>query len=377
MTAPVTDADRAQLRAGIKHLLAEQSPEAAVRTVMESESGFDEDLWRRLVGELGVLSLLVPEAYGGAGYGWREAAVPLGETGAALYPGPLLSSVFATVVLTTLGEESAREELLPAIADGSTHATFAAAGVARPGAAPGALSIRPADPGSVTVSGSVGKVLDAHLADAVLILTRDGDVDVLLLVDSQEDGLTVAPVLGMDLTRRLAEVRLENVLARVVGASLAAPDLDRAYGLLALALGAEQLGGADAAFANTLDFLRTRVQFGRQIGSFQAIKHRCADLAVDLESARSSLEAGLYAADADLPDLVLYAHLAEATCSDAYLAVARAMIQLHGGIGFTWEHSAHLHLKRAKTGQLLLGLPATHRRLVAAAAGLHGIGSKG
>jgi len=140
---------------------------------------------------------------------------------------------------------------------------------------------------------------------------------------------------------------------------------------MSIALAAEQIGGADQALQATLDYIRARIQFGRTIGSFQAIKHRCADLKVLLESARATYESAVLAADNDAADLVLQAHLAAATCSDTYLTVARAMIQLHGGIGFTWEHGAHLHLKRAKTSQLIMGSPAMHRRLLGEQLGLH------
>jgi alkylation response protein AidB-like acyl-CoA dehydrogenase len=366
----VSDADRLELRNSVRRFLDQYSPESAVRRVMMSEEGYDPTLWARLADQLGLTALIVPDSFEGMGYGWRELGSVMREMGASVYPGPFLSTVFATTALLELASESACASLLPEISAGRTLVSFAAAGNGRPGATREPLRRVTRDHGGVlTVSGTLDFVLDAHVADRLIVLTRVGDTDALLSVDVS--GVRVTPLLGMDLTRRLSRVELSDARAvDITSPSLTPAAVARCYALMAVALAAEQLGGAERAFATTIEYLMTRVQFGRVIGSFQAIKHRCADLAVLIESARATCEAALDSAEANSTDLVLVSHVAAASCSDAYLAVARAMIQLHGGVGFTWEHSAHLHLKRAKTDQMILGLPAWHRRMVGRLIGL-------
>ncbi len=364
--------ERQELRDLMRAFLREHASESAVRDLMESADGYDRDVWRRCCDELELTSLIVPTAHGGVGYGWCELGVVMQEMGARVFPGPFLSTVFATTALLRLCSEPARAELLPVIANGTSLATFAAAGTDRPGMTRNALQCSNSrDGGRLMVTGRLGFVLDAHIADRLVVLTPLQDREAVLLIDTNDPAVRVTPLLGMDQTRRTSQVDLAGAVAReITSPDLTSDAVGRFFAMVTAALAAEQVGGADEAFQITLEYLQTRVQFGRPIGSFQAIKHRCADLALALENARVTCESALEAADRESGDLVLQAHVAAALCSETYVVVAREMMQLHGGVGFTWEHSAHLYLKRAKTSQMMLGIPEFHRRMVGRELGL-------
>ncbi|CAN3128007.1 acyl-CoA dehydrogenase family protein [Mycobacterium sp. smrl_JER01] len=364
--------EREELRSLLRSFLLKYSPEPAVRDAMESRNGYDPDVWQLCCDELELPSLIVPTMYGGMGYGWRELGIVLQEMGARVHPGPFLSTVFATTALLRLCSEQACTALLPDIATGGSLIAFAAAHPELPWAAGNVLDcIHADDTDGFSVSGTLDLVLDAHVADKLIVLTAVQGRDVVLLVNAGDEDVNVTPLLGMDQTRRFSKVDLTNASAQeITSSSLAADAVGRFFASITAALSAEQLGGAEEAFKITLDYLRTRVQFGRAIGSFQAVKHRCADMALAIENARVACESALDAVDRQSTDLVLRAHAAAALCSQAYMTVAREMMQLHGGVGFTWEHCAHLYLKRAKTSQVMLGIPAFHRRLVGRELGL-------
>jgi alkylation response protein AidB-like acyl-CoA dehydrogenase len=339
---------------------------------MESEAGYDELVWRRLSEQLELMSLIVPESAGGMGFGWRELSVVLEEMGRCVYPGPYLSTVFASIALLTMASASARDQLLPGIGAGAIRATFASPLASEPGGSWDGLRAAPlAAADRWQLSGTLNVALDVKGADELLVVGSAAGRPALFLVEPESPGVLIEPLVSMDLTRRLGKVQLSG--ATVTDISMPGPGpekIDQAFALMSIALAAEQIGGADQALRATLDYVRTRVQFGRTIGSFQALKHRCADLKVLLESARAVQASALCAADSMAGDLILQGHLTAAMCSDTYLTIARAMVQMHGGIGFTWEHGAHLHLKRAKTSQLIMGSPALHRRLLGELLGL-------
>ena len=293
-----------------------------------SDTDFDPKLWEVLTGQLGLAALAVPEAQGGLDASWVEVAVALDEVGAALLPVPLLSVVVAA---SALGDDPA----LADVAAGSRVAAF--------------------------VTGVGGHVLDGAVAQVFVALADDG----VYAVDATD--AKVEPLAPLDQTRGQARVALDRSRARKVGDAAASA---RALDLARVALAVESVGGARHCLDMTVDFLKTRVQFGRVIGSFQALKHRAADLAVELEAATATAYYAAWAASSAPDELPVVAPLAKAVCTSAYLHIAAETIQLHGGIGFTWEHDAHRYFKRATTNAAFLGDAATHRRLVADRAGL-------
>jgi alkylation response protein AidB-like acyl-CoA dehydrogenase len=306
--------------------------------------------WARLTGELGLTGLAIPECHGGAGAGLAEVAVAVEETGRVLLPAPYLSTALAGAVLSegnaSLGEGEAAE-FLPGIASGALRAAFVLSG-----------SVTEAG-GRLT--GIAHHVLDG--AEADLFVVRAGDS--LFAVRAADT--VVTPAGTLDQTRSQATVEFRDSPAVLAGCAA-----ERAEDLLRVLLAVESVGAAAHCLDVTVDYLKTRVQFGRPIGAFQALRHRCADLAVEVTSARATAYAAVRAAGpAGSPaELAVLGPLAKRHCVDVFWHVAAETIQLHGGIGFTWEHEAHRYLKRAKTSQLLHGNPVELRRLVSQRAGL-------
>jgi len=355
-----------ELRSAVRSVLEDLAGFGAVLARTETPQTYDTTLWRTLAGAVGCAGLLIPESLGGAGASFREAAVVAEEAGRALAPVPFLgSAVLATVALLAADSDRARE-LLTELAGGTATAALAVPFASMPGASRGpTVRIGPhADgdrDGTYRLSGSVAGVADALPAD-VLIVPADGVPTGLLAVRTAEAGATVTPVVSLDMTRQLADISLDNVPATRISAGQPAEQAVAA-GLQAGAamLAAEQVGLADHALEITLAYVKQRYQFARPVGSFQAIKHRLADWWVAVTQARA---ASRYAAacltEAD-PDTPVAVALAKAACSDTAVLAAQEMIQLHGGIGFTWEHPAHLFLKRAKSTSIALGTADRHR----------------
>ncbi|MET7475915.1 acyl-CoA dehydrogenase family protein [Streptomyces sp. NPDC005648] len=364
--------EQEELGRTVRAFLADTSPETEVRRLMETPEGFDRALWRRMGTELGLQGLAVPEEYGGAGCGPVEVGVVMEETGRALLCAPFLSSaVLATTALLRCADEEARKRLLPGLAAGELVATLALTeDSARWDAAGIGLTARESG-GSWLLTGHKTFVLDGAAADVVLTVARAADGIGVFVVDGDAPGLTRAPLPTLDPTRRQARLEYREVPATRLrthgdGWDLVAQVLDRA----AVQLAAEQVGVASRALDMAVGYAKVRHQFGRAIGSFQAVKHLLADVLLEVESARAAAHYALLAAENDAPDLPAVASLAKAFCSDACVQATAQNIQVHGGIGFTWEHPAHLYLKRAKTSQLLFGDPAYHRELLAQRIGM-------
>ena len=371
--------EQEELRRTVRAFLADTSPETEVRRLMETPEGFDRTLWRRMGTELGLQGLAVPEEYGGAGCGPVEVGVVMEESGRALLCAPYLSStVLATTTLLRCADEDARKRLLPGLASGELVATLALTeDSARWDAAGVGLRARETT-GSWLLTGHKTFVLDGSAADVVLTVARTDDGIGVFWVDGDARGLTREPLPTMDPTRRQARLDYQDVPATRLrthgdGWDLVAEVLDRA----AVALAAEQVGVASRALDMAVEYAKVRHQFGRPIGSFQAVKHLLADVLLEVESARAAAHFALLAAESEDPGLAAAASLAKAFCSDACLQAAAENIQVHGGIGFTWEHPAHLYLKRAKTSQLLFGDPAYHRELLAQRIGLGAVTVEG
>ncbi|NEA63293.1 acyl-CoA dehydrogenase family protein [Streptomyces sp. SID12488] len=364
--------EQKELGRTVRAFLADTSPESEVRRLMETPGGFDPALWRRMGSELGLQGLAVPEEYGGAGYGPVEVGVVMEEMGRALLCAPFLSSaVLATTTLLRSADEDARKSLLPGLASGELVGTLALTEEsARWDAAGVHLTARESN-GSWLLTGHKMFVLDGATADVVLTVARTDDGIGVFCVDGDAAGLTREPLPTMDPTRRQARLDYHNVPANRLrthtgGWDLVAEVVDRA----AVALAAEQVGVASRTLDMAVEYAKVRHQFGRPIGSFQAMKHLLADVLLEVESARAGAHYALLAAENEDPELPAAASLAKAFCSDACVQATEQNIQVHGGIGFTWEHPAHLYLKRAKTSQLLFGDPAHHRELLARRIGM-------
>ena len=373
MALTLTDAQE-ELRNLVSGFLADKAQSGAVRHWMESDRGYDPDLWQQMAQQLGLNGLALPEQYGGAGYGLAELAVVLEEMGRRVLPAPFFATVgLAAQTLLASGDEEACHRYLPRIAQGELTATLAVCD--ENGSwelSDVTTSARPGNDHDWTLSGTKMFVVDGDIADLILVIARDGEALGLFAVEAGAPGVDTTRLDTLDPTRRLARIDLRDCSARRIGpAGDATPFLRKALQLATVALAAEQLGGAQACLDGAVDYAKLRVQFDRPIGSFQAIKHKCADLMVEVESARAAV---LYAAaldtDTAAAEFAICAALVSAYCSAAYTHAAKENIQIHGGVGFTWEHDAHLHLKRAKTSELLFGAPAAQRRRIAELIGI-------
>ncbi len=344
-TAVVTDEQR-ELALTVRALLAKHADHAAVRRAIDSELGYDEKLWHLLCQQVGVAALAIPEEYGGVGAGPIESHLVLEELGRALAPTPMLGSVvLGGQTLLALGDKEACARLLPGIAEGTAIAALCWAGDRGwdiPGVSAGSDGM---------LNGTAHYVLDGHIADVLVVVAHTADGVAFFEVDPTGVGVSRKQVRAMDPTRRLAVIDFHDVEARPLSTGNPAAVLDHIRDLACAALAAEAIGSAAQSLAMTVEYTKSRVQFGRPIGSFQALKHRMADLYVLVESARSMS----YAATASLgrEDCAT----AKVYCSEAFSAVAAESIQLHGGIAITWEHDAHLYFKRAHGNSQLFGQP--------------------
>lgn len=361
-----------ELRSSVRRFLEDKSPMGVVRRDMESLAGFDEALWKQATGELGLAGIAIPEAYGGIGFGAIEQGIIMEELGRSLACMPYLSSVVMSGWLLLLaGTESARDELLPGIASGERRVTIAAFESASGFSIESIKTTVSGSSGRVTVSGDKSYVLDATTATDFLVLGESELGPVMVAVPSSTAGVATESQLSMDLTRHIGSVRFE----RAEGVVVIGPDQLRAgfvdmLDFTSAALSNEMVGGAQRCLDMSVEYAKARIQFGRPIGSFQAIKHKCADMLVDVESAKSAAYYAAWAAAHDRDELRVAAPLAKAFCGDAYFHAAAETIQIHGGIGFTWEHDAHLYFKRAKSSQLLFGDSFAFREILAERIGI-------
>ncbi|MEU7816746.1 acyl-CoA dehydrogenase family protein [Pseudonocardia sp. NPDC049154] len=370
-TMGVDDA-REDLRRVVRQFLERRSTEADVRRLMEDPAGYDREVWALMADQLGLQGMGVPEAHGGAGFGYEELCVVFEEMGRALLPSPFFATIaLAANVLLESGDEEACKRYLPAIAGGELIATLAL-GEEEGGWDETAVRMRAEPDGAGwTLTGRKRFVPTAHVADLLLVVAHTSDGLSLFAVEPRAPGCAVDVELTLDLTRPLSHVTFESTPAVLVGRSGQAWEgVRRALRFAAVALAAEQVGGALRVLEMTVDYAKVRHQFGRPIGTFQAVKHKLADVLVALESARSAAQDAARAVAERDPEVELAASVAKAVCSDTFTHAAGAAIQLHGGIGFTWEHPAQLFYKRAKSGEFLLGTPAHHRDLVGRAIGV-------
>ena len=356
-----------ELRATVRAFLEEKSDETAVREHMASERGFAPEVWKQLAEQMGIAGLIIPEEHGGAGMSYVELLVVMEEMGRSLLCAPFLgSAVFAANAVLACADEPTQKEVLAGIAAGKLLATVAHA---EPGKRWDLDAIELREQGG-RLTGAKTAVLDGHTADVIFVVARTDAGLELFRVDADAEGLTRTPIPELDLTRKLARLDFDGTPATKVSSGDQTAALERVLGLTIAALAAEQAGGAQACLEQATDYAKTRLQFGRPIGSYQGIKHKCADMLVEVEFAKSAAYNACFAAAEDADDFLESAALAKAFCSEAYFHAAAENIQIHGGMGFTWEHPAHLYFKRAKASELLFGDAAHHREVLAGKLGL-------
>jgi alkylation response protein AidB-like acyl-CoA dehydrogenase len=371
ITFQLTD-EQQQLRAMVRDLAANRGSSERVRQVMLDEGGFDAATWKELA-ELGLVGLAVAEEHGGAGASFLELSIVFEELGRRLVPVPLLSSLLGITALQHAGTADQLGAHLPGIAGGSTKVALAHLDAAGRLTADPAVTARRDGDGWV-LDGEAGYVVDGAGADLLVTAAVTDDGLQLFVVPASADGVsrTAAPVL--DLTRPMASVTYQGVRVDETDRLSGGDPVTALHAALAdgsVAIACEQVGGAQQLLEMTTAYARERIQFGRAIGSFQAVKHKLAEALVKLEAARSAaMHAARVIADGDAEERAIAVPMAASLCAEVYEAIAADSIQLHGGIGFTWEHDAHLYFKRAKATKLLLGDPKTHRRLLADVLGL-------
>jgi alkylation response protein AidB-like acyl-CoA dehydrogenase len=367
-------AEQEMLRSSTRDFLAKQCSSKVVRKLMEAPDAYDEALWRKIA-DLGWTALGIPEQYGGVGT-FLDLVVVLEEAGRALMPGPFFATMgLAVPALIEAGTEAQKKEVLGAIAQGSARATLALTEPSgRWDAGAVTLSAKPSG-GGWQLDGVKLFVPDAEAADYMVVAARtrgQGEDGIsLFLIKGRPAGMTVTSLKTLDMTRRWSEVRFDGV--KLAGDSLmgpadkAWPPLKRALEWATAALCAEMVGGTQKVLETSTEYAKTRHQFGKPIGIYQAVSHKLADMLVLSESGRSATYYAAWAVEADAADRALAASMAKAYVSDAYRKVAGDGIQVHGGIGFTWEHDMHLYFKRAKSSEVTLGDATYHRELVAQA----------
>ena len=360
-----------ELRATVRAFLEEKSDETAVREHMASERGWDPAVWKQMAEQMGLAGLIIEEEHGGAGYGYVELLIAMEEMGRALLCSPFLgTAVLAANAIQLCADEATRKELLAGIASGEQIVSLAWAEPNRRWELDGIELRARAKGDGFELDGRKAWVLDGHVADVLLVAARSDAGLELFRVDAGAEGLSRTLVPSLDLTRKLAHVELAATPARRVSAGDQSAGLERALALAVAALTAEQVGGAQMCLEMATDYAKSRLQFGRPIGSYQAIKHKCADMLVEVEFAKSAAYNACFAAAHDEDDFLECAALAKAYCSEAYFHAAGDNIQIHGGMGFTWEHPAHLYFKRAKASDLLFGDAAHHREVLAGLVGI-------
>jgi alkylation response protein AidB-like acyl-CoA dehydrogenase len=364
--------EQEMLRDAAKRFLADNCSTKFVRQMMADATAHDAGFWQKLVGQ-GWPGLLIPEQYGGANGTFLDMTVIVEEMGKALIPGPFFATALLGAPAFIAGaSEELKKEFLPKIAEGKFIATVAISEAAGRFDA-GGIELKADKKGSgYTISGEKFFVPDAHVADAIIVAVRTGpgtgeDGITLLCVPAKEKGITVTQLKTVDMTRRVCHVKFDNVQADTVIGTVNGgwPVLRRVLDIATAGLSTEMVGTAQKALDIAVDYAKTRVQFGKPIGSFQAVKHKCVDMMVSVENARSLTYYACWTVDEHAPEAASAVPMAKAYASDMAKNVTSEAIQVHGGIGFTWEHDMHLYHRRALAGEANLGNAPVHREVVA------------
>lgn len=347
-----------QLRDLARRFLDDHYPLQRIRKLMTTETGHQRAQWQRLTDETGLTGLLVPEEFGGSGLNIRDAQIVAEETGRSLFSGPFLSTaVISVLTLLECGDENMQQRLLPAIANGSRILSVA-------GMEHGFVPVDAACEGEfVHLTGECATVLDGHIADYLIIPASVGGTLSLFLIDGNAPGLKTTSPPMFDQTRRFVDLAMTNTPAipfsmRENGQQIMERVRDKTVAVFA----AEVSGAAQACMDMAVNYARERFQFGRPIGSFQAIKHKCADMLLLVEDARSATAYAGACADQAVEELPVAAAMAKSRCAEVLTHIAAETLQIHGGMGFTWDHDCHLYLKRARSSEIFLGSPISHRQ---------------
>jgi alkylation response protein AidB-like acyl-CoA dehydrogenase len=363
--------EQEEFRTIVRRLLEARSPASEIRRLMATDAGWERDAWQKLNRELGLTAIHIPEAYGGQGFGYSELAIVLEEMGRGLLCAPFFSTaVLATTAILNAGTEEQKQALLPPIAAGDRTATLAFSGDDGRNDGSAVAMIATPSGGAYRLDGVKSFVLDGHTADLVVVLARspgsNGENGLsFFTVSSDAKGLHRRRLKTMDETRKLARLQFDGVEARLLGeAGAAAAPFARTMQQAAILLANEMVGGAEQLRQSALDYVRMRMQFGRSIASFQTTKHKAADMLVDVELAKSAAYYAAAVLDEGDDDLPAIASLAKACASEACLQTAIHAIQMHGGIGFTWDNDTHLWFKRAKSSEIMFGDANHHRELM-------------
>ena len=348
--ALILTSEEEQLRDSVRRFVADRSPLPRLRELITSGQPYDAGVWKQLSAQLGLTGLIIPDSYGGAEAGYAALSVALTELGTSLVPSPLLAVTLAAGTLLRLGDEDAQATLLPGIASGELIVTLA-------GISPGTVRASGAVlTEEAVLTGEVTPVLNGAQAQVLLVPATADGATAVFAVDADAPGLDITPLTSLDHSRSVARVRLDGTPGRRLGGDATAA-LGFAANLANLTLAAEQLGGMRACLVMTTEYATIRVAFGQPIGAFQGVKHRLANVATGWELAHAALRDAARAADERPQAFPVAASVARVMVSAPYVAAATAAIQLHGGIGFTWEHDAHLYYKNAISQQELFGGP--------------------
>lgn len=349
--------DLLELRQMVRMFCQEVSDEEVVRATMASDAGYDPVLWKRLGSELGVLGLSVPEALGGDDAGLVATAIVFEELGASLVCGPVVGTLaLAIPALSVLPDTDVARDLLAGAMAGESVLTLIAPLTDGTFNAEDVTIVATATDDGWTLDGSANHVADGLAADTLLVVAQTPAGAALFAIDGAAQGVQRSALTTMDLTRRQALVELSGVAARQIADSTATAQVcEHAAQVAAVLIAAEQVGGAQVLLDTTVEHARTRLQFGQAIGAFQAVKHKCADMLMALEQTRSVAYHGAWALQDGTDDARLAASLARAVASESYYRIAATSMQLHGGLGFTWELNVHLYFKRAVADQIVLG----------------------
>jgi alkylation response protein AidB-like acyl-CoA dehydrogenase len=363
--------EQEQFRTALRRFLNDRSPTTEVRRLMATETGYDPAVWRQLSDELALPGIHVPEQYGGAGFGMVELGIVMEELGRSLLCAPYFSTaVLAANAILNAGTEAQKAALLPELASGARLATLA---IVEPDGDwnPAAIATVAAPAGDgYRLDGVKSYVVDGHIADLLIVAARAPKTSgleglALFTLAADASGVKRRQLAAMDPTRKIAQIEFSGAEASLLGNfDDGAKAIERTLDQAAIALANEMAGGAQTMLDSAVSYAKMRVQFGRTIGSFQAIKHKLADLLLEVELAKSAAYYAAQAAAANDPEWQALASLAKAATSETYMHAAAECIQIHGGIGFTWDNDTHLWFKRAKSSEVFLGQPSYHRELL-------------
>ena len=348
--------EQLEFQKSLRRMIGDRSPIKAVREVIKTEAGWDEGLWQQFAEQAGLPALLVPEEYDGAGATLEEAMIVMEEIGRGIVPSPFFATTaFGVVPILTFASETQKQELLPSVAAGEITLTTA---LTEPSGNWGPDGVEMAAAGSgetVTLSGTKSFVIDGHTADKIIVVAKTGDLYGLYIVEGDAAGLTRTKQTTLDLTRPMATLEFDNVSATALGEPGSWDRISHVLDVAATLLAAEMVGAMEASMTMAVEYAKVRNQFSRAIGSFQGIKHRLSEMAVEVDTARAATWYAAYAGTQGQDDFPTAALVAKATAAAGFAFTASWTVQVHGGIGFTWDHDAQLYYRKAKSTELLLG----------------------